>query len=163
MTYEAEAARLRRQIAAAEAQIAQLRRPRTSDEMNQISDAFARADAVDGQFGERALDALPGESTLAYRKRLAQNFKRYSAKFRDADLSFMDSATLRPVEEQIYNDAVAAANDPASYPPGTLKAIQFRDESGRTCTKYVGDCGAWLQAFTTPGAVGRFRDPRHEK
>lgn len=156
MNHEQEAARLRRQIDAAQAQIDRLNRPRTGEEMNQLSAAYARADAVAGQFGEQAMQALPGESTLSYRKRLAARYQKHSPQFRAADLHLMSEQTFAPIEEVIYADAVKAANDPASYPPGTLKPIKERDESGRTITRWVGDPMAWMQFFCTPSRVGHF-------
>lgn len=159
-TERQEIAYLRTQIAEAERRLQATLRAPSADEMNELSAAQHRADAACRRFGRLALPPVPGESPLAYRKRLARDLQPYSAKFKDADVARLDSVTFSPIEEVIYNDAKSAAYDPANYPPGRLVPIPEIDSSGRTVTRYVGDSGVWFAPFTTGGYAGRFTDPR---
>ncbi|MGH7058238.1 MAG: hypothetical protein ACREFZ_10235, partial [Acetobacteraceae bacterium] len=71
----------------------------------------------------------------------------------------LGEAEIVPVEERAIADAVVAAKDPANYKPGEMRAVRFRDEAGRLCTRYVGDSLAWRQHFMTGAQVGRIKSP----
>lgn len=152
-----ENADLKRRLAAMEAQLA----PITAEDRDALASTQARADGIAGLFGKRALPPIPGEKPIEYRRRIANDFKQHSAKFKDKSLASLDADMLGMVEEQIYNDAAAAARSPErAGAAGTLIPIREPDEAGRMITRYVGDNLAWMQFFMQPSRVGRFVEPR---
>lgn len=158
-TLAAENAELRQRLAAIERRIAT---PMPEAERNEIAAAQSRADAVECAFGRKhaaPLGHVPGESALDYRRRLLRNYVQFSPKWRGARTEALGNDVIGAVEETVYADAVAAACDPASYPPGTLHPIRERDESGRMITRYVGDNFTWMQHFMTPSRLGKFVEP----
>lgn len=147
---------LERQIATMSARF----QPLTMEERDALARAQARADGVAGLFGRRASAPIPGETSLDYRRRLANEFKQHSPKFREKSLASVDHDWLGMAEEQIYNDAAAAARSSDRAGAGMLIPIQERDEAGRTITRWTGDNMAWMQVFMSPGRVGKILDPR---
>ena len=118
-----------------------------------LATAQARADAVAQMFGDSASQPLHSENPIAYRKRLAERFKKHSAEFKETRLDSIDGATFDLIEAKIYADASAAALEPSNMPDGVLIPIVRRDSSGRTITEYKGDIKAWMNAFTATGAI----------
>jgi hypothetical protein len=146
---------------AIERSVARLRAPQSTEERSELAAAQARADSVAGMFGTEASAPVPGESCLQYRKRLLAKFQPYSERFAAARLDGLDSATLAPLEDLIYADAAATAKAPESYGPGELHAIRERDAVGRLVTRYVGDIGAFMAPFQSPGvAVSIIPNPK---
>ncbi len=159
-TERQEIAYLRTQIAEAERRLQATLRAPSADEMNELSAAQHRADAACRRLREAGVAAGSGRDTARLSEAAGADLQPHSAKFKDADVARLDSATFAPIEEVIYNDAKVAAYDPANYPPGKLVPIPEIDSSGRTVTRYVGDPGVWFAPFTTGGYAGRFTDPR---
>jgi hypothetical protein len=129
----------------------------TGEEIAAQDAARVRADSVLNLWGAKASQPLPGEACRDYRRRLLRAVQEKSPKFRGKTLSTGGDA-LDFVEEQIYADAATAAFDPSTVPPGQMRAIRQRDESGRLITSWIGndymaDC--W-DAFTQAGARGSF-------
>jgi len=152
---------LKATVAGMQSLLTQVTATSTVEDRNALAQAQARADSIAGLFGNRALPPIPGESPLAYRRRLANDFKQHSAKFKDKALGTMDADVLGVVEEQIYHDAETAARAPNRAGPGRLIPIREVDEAGRTITRYTGDNMAWMSMFMSPGRVGRIIDPRN--
>lgn len=115
----------------------------------------ARADAVLGLWGERATDPVPWERVEEYRRRCLAHVQKHSPKWREKDFSRASFDALTVAEDLTYADARAAAFDPATVPPGTLRAVRERDEAGRLVTRWVGDNSAWMSVFAAPGRRGR--------
>ena len=152
--------RLRGQIDNLEMQLENYRREVSGSERTALEAAQTRADAVAALFGESVSGPIQGEDVLTYRKRLAMGFQKHSPQLKNSRLlKALDAGSFALCEEQIYNDAVAAAHT-APMQPGVLKAVESRDHAGRLITRYVGDIGAFLQPFTLDGVAGRInRNP----
>jgi hypothetical protein len=138
-------------------------RPLTSDEMNELDAARARADSAAAHWGAKASQPLPGERPDDYRRRCLAPYLKYSEKAKGLTSDNIPSGILNLVETQVYADAIAAAKDPRNYKPGELRAVSERDASGRLITKYYGDNGAWMSQFMTGAQVCTIRDPRDRR
>ena len=113
--------------------------------------AQEKADRVAQAFGDQAPRWLNGESLLDYRKRLAKKYQTHSKRLKDADLSkIADSATLDFVEEQVYSDAIKAAESPESIGVGLLQAMRKTTAAGHNVVTYRGDCMATWAPFHRP-------------
>lgn len=143
------------------AQLEARMKPVSAEDRDALARAQMRADSIAGLFGQRASPAIPGETPLEYRRRLAGDFKQHSAMFKDKSLANFDADMLGFAEEKIYADAASAARAPGRASGGTLIPIRSVDEAGRTITSWTGDNGAWMSVFMTPGRVGRILDPRN--
>lgn len=119
---------------------------RPADEEKAMSDAQARCDAVAFKFGERAPPPLAGESGLSYRRRLLGPYAKYSADWKDQDLSRMDSATLDIAERQILDYAGREASNPARMEAGRLQAVT-RHMGGHEITEYRGEPRTWMDGL----------------
>jgi len=88
---------------------------------------------------------------MAYRKRLLRGLQAYSDSFKDINLATIKDAKLLDLaEKQIINDAMTASKTSSHVSGDQLIAIQSRDSSGRTITKYRGSMSAWLDDFKVP-------------
>jgi hypothetical protein len=128
--------------------------------------AQARCDAVAATFGSQAAPPMGGEDLLDYRVRLANSFKSYSKNVKDVDLTELATASPKAfenLEAEVYQDALAFANAPASVPALQLRTVVKKDESGREIREFIGDPGAWMSKFMSPPAkVSRFLTPNWE-
>lgn len=147
-------AAMRAQIEQLTQQLTALQRPMAPAERDEIARAQARADGIANAFGEHATAPLPGETSVAYRKRVLTSFQKHSTRFASADLGRLDAATLGPIEDLILADAAAAARDPARAAPGRLIPITTR-EGGRDVTRFTGDIGAFMAPFMAGGMAAR--------
>lgn len=157
-----ENADLKTRLARTEAIIAGLTAEVPASERDALARAQGRADSVAAMFGERAPTPTPGETSLAYRKRLLEKFKPHSTRFKASRFDSADAAILDPVEEIIYADATEAARAPANTARvGSLLPIMSRDAAGRTITKYEGDIMAMMLPFMSGATVGKInRNPK---
>lgn len=122
----------------------------TDDERAMFSDIQARADSVYHAFGQRAPAPLEGETTMAYRQRLAKKLKTHSSGFKDVNLyAIADDAAFTAIENTIYADAMKVAFSPATADPGTLRAVK-ESRGGHEFITYVGDPAAWMNSFAGP-------------
>ena len=119
----------------------------TDEEEEAAADAQARCDSVAQVFGRRAPRMLNGETLLAYRKRMAKDYKSHSPRWKDVDLAVLPEAAFAPIEELIYADAMSAGLNPASAPAGQLREIRRTDQTGRVISTFVGAPDAWLGEF----------------
>lgn len=127
----------------------------SDQDLNQMAELHARADAVHQLFGvdKHAPRFQPGESALAYRKRIAAGLKQHSDKWKDVDLATFDDSVMKIAEQDIYADAAKAASHPAETPAGSLRAIVKKDRTGREITEWVGDKGVWMDQFKAPAQL----------
>ena len=143
-----ENAAMKAKIAAIEARMPAI----LSDaDLNELSAAQAKADSVAHAFGDKAPAPMMGEKPLSYRRRVADMFKKYSADWKDMDLSVLGSS-LGIAERAIYADAMSAANMPASYGEGVLRESTTRMRGGTEITTFTGDSNAWMGQFKLPGS-----------
>lgn len=156
-----ENADLKARLATLEAFMKQQTREVPMEERNALAAAQHRADSVAALFGERAPAPIPGEASLPYRRRMLERFKKHSERFKNTRFDTADAGVVEAVAEIIYNDAAAAAREPAQTTPGVLIPIYTTDPAGRRITTYAGDPLAWMSQFMATGEVGHFnRNPK---
>lgn len=114
-----------------------------------MADYQAKADSVYGAFGNRAPAPLQGETTMAYRIRLAKGLQRHSAPWKEVSLRDLPKKALEIAEQQIYADASSAARNPNDVPMGSLREIRRKDAADRMITEFAGDPSAWMGEFRT--------------
>ena len=153
-----ENAELRRKIEQMEARL----KPLSHADRDALSQAQARADGVMQLFGKTANAPLAGENPVAYRKRLADSLKKYSADMKSVRMDSLTGEAFDLVESKIYADAQSAALNPAEAPVGRLIPMVRRDSTGREVTTFAGDPNAWMQHFKSAGAVCRINRARKE-
>ena len=149
-------------IAQMEAQIKAVYSEPSMEDRNAIAEVRFRADSVyQAVLGRPVPDAIPGESPISYRKRLADGLKKFSTMYATERLDSLSGNVFTGVEDRIYADAVAAAKTPAVVPAGQLRAIT-RNDSGHTITEYVGDPSAtWAPFQMGAGAIVTLNNPKH--
>ncbi len=151
---EIENASLKSRVQAAEMRLHAMRL-QPDKERDELAYIQARMDGVARHFGTAVSAPVPGETALAYRKRLLRQYQKHSDRFATARLDSLDAGTLGPIEDLIIDDAIKKARDPNHYPAGTLIPIVTR-EGGRDVTRFAGDMLAWMAPFMTAGNVGQF-------
>lgn len=145
-----ENADLRARIEAMDAKINGINKPLSSADRDALAKAQSRADSVAQMFGEEISSPLHGESPIAYRKRLADKFKKHSKDLGNIKLDSMDEVSFGVIEERIYADAVTVARSPAMGSAGRLIPVVTK-EHGREITRYYGDSNEWLNPFKGTG------------
>jgi hypothetical protein len=146
---------LQASIKAMEARLAEVTKPRSNADRDELSRVQRRAEGVAMAFGDSNTISPPlyDESPIAYRKRCASAFQKHSPKAKGVELKNLDAATFEVMEELIYADAQAAARTPAALPKGRL--ISHEDRStGHVITTYTGDPGAAWARFKHRGFIG---------
>ena len=141
------------EINALKAQLGKVSKMPTIEDRNEISKARRRADSAYSALNRDVPEVLPGESPLAYRRRLADGLKDLSPTLKSANIDALPGDVFSLAEERIYQDAAEAAKSPANIKPMELRAHRYVDEAtGHTITEYHGDPVAWMQTFMAPGA-----------
>jgi ADP-ribose pyrophosphatase YjhB (NUDIX family) len=127
------------------------------EEANAIADAQIRADSVANLFGERAPMAQRGESALAYRKRLALKYQKYSPRAKDIDIaSITNSGVLAMAEERIYTDAQVNATSIDAVGAGNLREVRRADQTGRLISEFHGDPSVAFAPWKLPARRATF-------
>ena len=117
-------------------------------ELAAMSELQARADTVYAAFGDSAPRPLQGETTIAYRRRLAKGMQAHSSAWKDVDLSGLPENVISVAENAIYADAMSAARNPAGLEADQLRELKSRDVTGRVVSTFVGEPRAWMSSFT---------------
>lgn len=114
--------------------------------------AFSNAERLARALGSSAPEPAPSESSLQYRKRLANNFQGLSPDWMAVDLRPLPKNTFERIEHKIYDDAVREAVSPTrlTIPPGKLVERITTDDTGRRIKNYFGDPEACWGAFKLP-------------
>lgn len=146
---------LRSKIAAMESRLANITRPLSATDRDQLAGAQARADSLAQAFGDSVSPPLHGERPIEYRKRLAEKFKKHSAAMKNEKFDGLSDGAFAIVEERIYADAQAAARSPAQMPAGRLMQHVRRDSAGREITEFTGDFAAAFGPFMAGGYKAR--------
>lgn len=111
---------LRRELA----ELKRAMKPAGYEEREEIAKAIHRADAISMALGEsNSLMHVPGETALAFRKRLASKFAKFSERFKAADVSKYNETEFAPLEDMIYADAFEYAKAPP-IKAGTVHMIE---------------------------------------
>jgi hypothetical protein len=137
-----------------EAEIARLKaanRPLTMEDRDAIGRAFARADHAYQMLGEVTPPVMPGESPIAYRRRLAHGLRPFTTSWQN--YAFHDSQQAQDfglVEDAIYREAHAyAKNPPAGKLDGVLREV-VTTVHGKTRVEFHGDAKAPWMPFSHP-------------
>lgn len=120
----------------------------SDSDRNALSDAQARADNAFAQFGERAPHPQIGEKPHEYRRRLFGLLKKHSKTWKDIpEAAVADSAAFEVAEQQVYADAIAAANSGDGVPEGMLREVTRVMTNGSKETRFIGHPSAWMNNF----------------
>ena len=128
--------------------------PRDGAAVADMDDLRARADSVLGLWGETAPAPLGFEREGDYRRRVLAHVQKHAPRWQGKDFSRTHGDALGFAEEMIYADAARAAYDPATVPPGQLRAVRERDEVGRLVTRWIGREPIWMDFFMSSGRTG---------
>ncbi|WP_203546720.1 NUDIX domain-containing protein [Dyella caseinilytica] len=147
---------LEAQIAAMQAQIANVTKPRTNEDRDQLSRIQRRAEGVAMAFGDANSVTPPmfDESPIGYRKRMAAIFQKHSPRAKTTNIKALDDDTFGLIEDMIYADAQASANKSAVLPKGRLHA-SVDTSTGHRVTTYTGDQEVTWGPFKAPVFSGR--------
>ena len=135
-----------------------VRQPIADTDRAALSQVQARADEVQIQLGKRAPQPLVGESPVAYRRRMADDLKQYSDRFKDERLDSLPDSLFAKLEDQIYADAATYARNPNDLKSGQMREITKRTPSGHIVTEFQGSGAHFVQQFSrTARRVKSFR------
>lgn len=132
-------------------------------EPERIAFAHAKAEKICRAFGKAAPDAAPRETSLQYRKRLAQVFQSLSPEWKAFDVRPLDQNSFEKIESRIYADAAQEAREPTSVPTGQIVERFETDPTGRRTRKFFGDAATIWGPFRNPRRVGRVAVPGGSK
>jgi hypothetical protein len=116
-------------------------------ETEAMSDRQSKADSIYIQLGKRAAPPMRGETSTAYRLRIARDLQPHSATWKDSNLAALaaaDANAFANAERHIYADAEAFARTPETK-PGVLRMRQERSDTGHMINTFDGDISTWLQ------------------
>jgi hypothetical protein len=124
-----------------------LKRQPTSEDRDQIAKAFTRADSLYQMLGDETPATYPGESPIAYRRRLATGLRKYTDSYKAYVLhDSVDATAFGLLESAIYAEALEAAKHPVinDANEGVLREIKTV-EFGKQVSRFQGDSNAaWL-------------------
>ena len=140
-------------FAAMQAEIDRLKaanRPLTMAERDEIAKAFHRADKAYQSLGDQTPQAIPGESPIAYRHRLANGLRAYTQSWKTyAFHDSQQSQDFRLVEDAIYSEAAAFAKTPQSDGKRVTREVVTYPH-GKTRTEFIGDSRDFFAPFMHP-------------
>ena len=140
-------------FAAMQAEIDRLKaanRPLTMAERDDIAKAFHRADKAYQSLGDQTPQAIPGESPIAYRRRLANGLRAYTQSWKTyAFHDSQQSQDFRLVEDAIYSEAAAFAKTPQSDGKRVTREVVTYPH-GKTRTEFIGDSRDFFAPFMHP-------------
>ena len=153
------------QLTTALADIASLKaqiKPISDADRRAFAGAQEKADAAFSAFGDSAPPPMAGESLLDYRLRLLGKLQDHSPVWKGRELGRIaraDATLVDVAEQQIYADAVRAADQPADLKPGEMREVVRRDAAGRPVSTFKGKT-SFVRQFTVPGRrVANFARP----
>lgn len=124
---------------------------RSDEDRAAFADAQVRADEVFNALGQRAPAPMQGERLMDYKRRLANKLKPHSKAWKDVKIeAFADDAGFGVVEQQIYADAVQAANSPVGLAENTILGRSRRLSTGHDETRFVGNT-SFVRSFSRQG------------
>ena len=152
----AENRRLAAKIAEMESRLSAVYREPSIEDREALAEARSRADVLYQALENRpASSPIPGESPIAYRKRLVDGLRKYSDRMKDVRVDALTGEAFAVIEDRIYTDAEKAIRSDAIIPANTLRPITVNDR-GHFRTDYVGDSSVWTEPFSA-GAVRRLK------
>lgn len=144
-------ARLAAQQALIDKIMANAPRDMSDAEFGKLAEIQSRADEALIQHGKRAGRPMLGETVIAYRRRMSNELKRYSPKWKDLPLEgIRDDAFEAQIESQIYADAAIAAKTPTDIGEGELRCVPKTGPGGHRINEYYGQPSAWMDPIAGP-------------
>ncbi len=144
-------ARLEAQQALIDKLLANAPRDISDAEFGKLADIQSRADEALIQHGKRAGRPMLGETVIAYRRRMSNELKKYSPKWKDLPLEgIRDDAFEAQIESQIYADAAIAAKTPTDIADGELRCVPKTGPGGHRINEYFGQPSAWMDPIAGP-------------
>lgn len=137
--------------------------PISDDDHHLLAEAWSRTDDVCSALGQKTPRAIPGESSMQYRRRMTKQLRQFSPTWKGMkDEEFAravtDDAAFGVVEGQIMTEAAAYARSPATAKPGILRMIE-KKRDGHTIREFVGQPSDWMNSMagaTQLRGSGRF-------
>lgn len=125
--------------------------------------AQARADDAFVAHGNRAPRPLPGETVMAYRRRVADDLKKYSERW-NKDLKSTPDELFEQIEKDIYADAFERARRPNDIPVGKIREVVKNTPSGHVVTEfYANNDTHFVRSLMRPARrVGSISMPGHQ-
>lgn len=148
-----------RKVDQLEAQLARLTKPVSYADRNAVALAFRRADAIYQKLGLRTPMALPGESAMTYRRRLADPLRRFSPTFKNHAIhDSIGGPAFDHIESVVYREAEQSAMTVLHDSSGRLREVTT-EQHGKTRVEFFGDPrAAWLPFMPPNRTLVRFND-----
>lgn len=123
---------------------------RPDEERAKFAEAQAFADTYYGAHSKRAPANLPGETLADYERRLVTPFRQFSKAWSDVKMSELPDSAFRNAKEQIYADAMRAAENPPDLGEGELRRRDVVDkETGARRIEWLGN-ESFIKALGRP-------------
>lgn len=127
---------------------AALPREISDDERDELSTAEAKADSVYMQFGKKAPRPMINENPMGYRRRVAKDLQKHSARWKNVPLDGMPAEAFGNIEDEIRKDALTAAKSHDDVPAGRISYVSVTcPDTGRRSRQPRGQIGSWLGQF----------------
>jgi hypothetical protein len=144
-----------------EAEIARLKKQPTMDDANAIASAYHRYDSIYQMLGERVPQHMPGESPIAYRRRLADGLRKHTRTWKE---HVIHDAVAGPafdmIEQNIVDEALAEAKNPTRTDANAGRLIErTTTQNGKTRTEFYGDSAVAYAPFEAPVMSFKFKKP----
>ena len=146
---------------ALQAEIALLKKQPTMDDANAIATAYHRYDSIYQMLGERVPQHMPGESPIAYRRRLADGLRKHTKTWK---AEVLHDAVAGPafdmIEQAIIDEALAEAKNPTRTDANAGRLIERTTvQNGKTRTEFYGDSAVAFAPFEAPVMSFKFKKP----
>lgn len=143
------------------AEIAALKKQPTMDDANAIATAYHRYDSIYQMLGERVPQHMPGESPIAYRRRLADGLRKHTKTWKEHVLhDAVTGPAFDMLEDSIINEALAEAKNPTRTDANAGRLIERTTvQNGKTRTEFYGDSSVAFAPFEAPIMSFKFKKP----
>jgi hypothetical protein len=148
-------------LKALQAEIAALKRQPTMDDANAIATAYHRYDSIYQMLGERVPQHMPGESPIAYRRRLADGLRKHTKTWKEHVLhDAVTGPAFDMLEQSIIDEALAEAKNPTRTDANAGRLIERTTvQNGKTRTEFYGDSSVAFAPFEAPVMSFKFKKP----
>jgi hypothetical protein len=148
-------------LKALQAEIAALKKQPTMDDANAIATAYHRYDSIYQMLGERVPQHMPGESPIAYRRRLADGLRKHTKTWKEHVLhDAVTGPAFDMLEQSIIDEALAEAKNPTRTDANAGRLIERTTvQNGKTRTEFYGDSSVAFAPFEAPVMSFKFKKP----
>jgi flagellar biosynthesis GTPase FlhF len=135
-------------------------KPMSDKDYAAIANAQAEADSICQAFGDSAPRPLNGETLDGYERRMVNDLKSHSPRWKDADIYGLQDSVLAIAKADVYADAAAAARRPVDMKPGELREVHLTNKlTGGKIIEFVGP-NTMFKQLNRAGRRARIRDPK---